>query len=69
VGLKNFPPPCLAPMTVGDVLLNGVNYASSGSGILKATGESYVSIYFRRRIHLALQKLNFHQFFKICFQA
>jgi len=52
------------------VLLNGViNYASSGSGILKATGESYVSIYFRRRIHLALQKLNFHQFFKICFQA
>jgi len=69
VGLKNFPPPCLAPTTVGDVLLNGVNYASSGSGILKATGESYVSIYFRRRIHLALQKLNFHQFFKICFQA
>ncbi|KAL9363823.1 hypothetical protein Peur_041696 [Populus x canadensis] len=42
VGLKNFPPPCLAPTTVGDVLLNGViNYASSGSGILKATGESY----------------------------
>ncbi|KAH8499734.1 hypothetical protein H0E87_015102 [Populus deltoides] len=42
VGLKNFPPPCLAPRTVGDVLLNGViNYASSGSGILKATGESY----------------------------
>jgi len=70
VGLKNFPPPCLAPTTVGDVLLNGViNYASSGSGILKATGESYVSIYFRRGIHLALQKLNFHQFFKICFQA
>ncbi|KAG6766543.1 hypothetical protein POTOM_030630 [Populus tomentosa] len=41
LGLKIFPPPYLAPTTVGDVLLNGVNYASSGSGILKATGESF----------------------------
>ncbi|KAJ6319100.1 hypothetical protein OIU76_014437 [Salix suchowensis] len=38
LGLKNFPAPYLAPTTVGDVLLNGVNYASSVSGILNSTG-------------------------------
>ncbi|KAJ6688916.1 hypothetical protein OIU85_005348 [Salix viminalis] len=38
LGLKNFPAPYLAPTTVGDVLLNGVHYASSGSGILNSTG-------------------------------
>ncbi|KAJ6430576.1 hypothetical protein OIU84_021885 [Salix udensis] len=38
LGLKNFPAPYLAPTIVGDVLLNGVNYASSGSGILNSTG-------------------------------
>ncbi|KAL9363822.1 hypothetical protein Peur_041695 [Populus x canadensis] len=41
LGLKNFPPPYLAPTTVGDVLLNGVSYASSGSGILNETGSFF----------------------------
>uniref|UniRef100_A0A6M2EED8 GDSL esterase/lipase n=1 Tax=Populus davidiana TaxID=266767 RepID=A0A6M2EED8_9ROSI len=41
LGLKNFPPPYLAPTTAGDVLLNGVNYASSGSGILNETGSFF----------------------------
>ncbi|EEF43098.1 Anter-specific proline-rich protein APG, putative [Ricinus communis] len=37
-GLNNFTPPYLAPTTTGDVLLKGVNYASSAAGILNATG-------------------------------
>ncbi|KAK6265274.1 hypothetical protein QUC31_016111 [Theobroma cacao] len=38
LGVKNFTPPYLAPTTTGDMVLKGVNYASSGSGILKNTG-------------------------------
>ncbi|XVF40042.1 hypothetical protein PTKIN_Ptkin01aG0080600 [Pterospermum kingtungense] len=34
----NFTPPYLNPNTTGDVVLKGVNYASSGSGILNSTG-------------------------------
>ncbi|XWS12297.1 hypothetical protein CRYUN_Cryun37aG0077300 [Craigia yunnanensis] len=37
LGLKNFTPPYLNPNTTGDVVLKGVNYASSGSGILNST--------------------------------
>lgn len=36
-------PPYLAPSTVGSVVLNGVNYASGGGGILNATGKIFVS--------------------------
>ncbi|MFQ6632618.1 hypothetical protein Gotur_008463 [Gossypium turneri] len=38
LGAKDFRPPYLAPNTTGDVVLRGVNYASSGSGILNDTG-------------------------------
>ncbi|CAL8079809.1 unnamed protein product [Prunus armeniaca] len=38
VGLKNFTPPYLAPTAAGDNLLQGVNYASSASGISNFTG-------------------------------
>ncbi|XP_021803744.1 GDSL esterase/lipase At4g16230-like, partial [Prunus avium] len=41
LGFVNFTPPYLAPTTVGDVLLQGVNYASSGSGILNSTGSIF----------------------------
>ncbi|OMO58490.1 Lipase, GDSL [Corchorus olitorius] len=38
LGAKNFTPAYLAPTTTGDMVLEGVNYASSGSGILNNTG-------------------------------
>ncbi|KAI3927038.1 hypothetical protein MKW92_026860 [Papaver armeniacum] len=38
LGLKHYIPPYLAPTTVGDVVLRGVNYASGGAGILNDTG-------------------------------
>ncbi|KAL6292962.1 hypothetical protein ACE6H2_001104 [Prunus campanulata] len=38
VGLKIFTPPYLAPTAAGDNLLQGVNYASSASGISNFTG-------------------------------
>ncbi|XP_050129783.1 GDSL esterase/lipase At4g16220-like [Malus sylvestris] len=38
LGFKNFTPPYLAPTTVGDMLLQGVNYASSAAGIFNITG-------------------------------
>ncbi|KAI5349203.1 hypothetical protein L3X38_002090 [Prunus dulcis] len=38
MGLKNFTPPYLAATAAGDNLLQGVNYASSGSGISNFTG-------------------------------
>lgn len=43
LGLKNFTPPYLAPTAAGDSLLQGVNYASSGSGISNVTGFFFVS--------------------------
>lgn len=42
LGNKNFTPPYLDPNTVGDKVLKGVNYASSGSGILNDTGKVWV---------------------------
>ncbi|RZC71665.1 hypothetical protein C5167_034834 [Papaver somniferum] len=42
MGLKDYIPPYLAPTTVGDVVLRGVNYASGGAGILNDTGAIYV---------------------------
>ncbi|XVF27242.1 hypothetical protein REPUB_Repub14bG0089600 [Reevesia pubescens] len=41
LGFKNFTPPYLDPTTIGDVVLKGVNYASSGSGILDITGSVF----------------------------
>ncbi|KAM0988092.1 hypothetical protein ACFX13_012311 [Malus domestica] len=41
MGFKNFTPPYLAPTTVGDMLLQGVNYASSASGISNSTETFY----------------------------
>ncbi|MCL7038474.1 hypothetical protein MKW94_020245 [Papaver nudicaule] len=38
LGLEYYIPPYLAPTTVGDVVLRGVNYASGGAGILNDTG-------------------------------
>ena len=43
LGFKNFTPPYLAPTTVGDMLLQGVNYASSAAGIFNITGFYFVS--------------------------
>ncbi|KAK8976820.1 hypothetical protein V6N11_047588 [Hibiscus sabdariffa] len=41
LGFKDYTPPFLAPNTTGDVILKGVNYASSGAGILQATGSLF----------------------------
>ncbi|OMO65848.1 Lipase, GDSL [Corchorus olitorius] len=38
LGFENYSPPYLNPNTTGDVILKGVNYASSGAGILNSTG-------------------------------
>ncbi|MBA0598629.1 hypothetical protein Gorai_008385, partial [Gossypium raimondii] len=38
LGFKDYAPPFLAPNTNGDLILKGVNYASSGSGILQPSG-------------------------------
>lgn len=42
-GFKNFTPPYLAPTTRGAVILQGVNYASGGGGIVNETGVLFVS--------------------------
>ncbi|XVF27247.1 hypothetical protein REPUB_Repub14bG0090100 [Reevesia pubescens] len=41
LGFTNYTLPYLSPKTTGDVILKGVNYASSGSGIFNSTGEIY----------------------------
>jgi len=46
LGLKDFTPPYLAPTTAGHVVLQGVNYASGGGGILNTTGTIFVSFFF-----------------------
>ncbi|KAB2079143.1 hypothetical protein ES319_A06G211200v1 [Gossypium barbadense] len=38
LGFKDYAPPFLAPNINGDMILKGVNYASSGSGILQSSG-------------------------------
>ncbi|KAA3478477.1 Lipase, GDSL [Gossypium australe] len=38
IGFEDYAPPFLAPNTTGDMILKGVNYASSGAGILQTTG-------------------------------
>ncbi|XP_057485605.1 GDSL esterase/lipase At4g16230-like isoform X2 [Actinidia eriantha] len=54
MGFKDFIPPYLAPTTTGPVILQGVNYASGGSGILNHTGWI-----FGGRINLNAQMDNF----------
>ena len=45
MGFKDFTPPYLAPTTSGPVVLEGVNYASGGGGILNETGRIFVRLY------------------------
>lgn len=45
LGLESFTPPYLAPTTVGSAVLKGVNYGSSGGGILNETGKIFVSLH------------------------
>ncbi|KAJ0577303.1 putative triacylglycerol lipase [Helianthus annuus] len=54
LGLQKYTPPYLAPTTVGPLLLQGVNYASGGGGILNQTGQIFVG-----RINLDAQLDNF----------
>lgn len=44
LGQPNYAVPYLAPNANGEALLNGVNYASGGGGILNATGSVFVSL-------------------------
>ncbi|KAL0457506.1 UNVERIFIED_CONTAM: GDSL esterase/lipase [Sesamum latifolium] len=41
IGLIGFTPPYLAPTTTGPAILQGVNYASGGGGILNYTGNIF----------------------------
>ncbi|KAM7251918.1 hypothetical protein ACFE04_023801 [Oxalis oulophora] len=43
LGQSSYAVPFLAPNTTGKALLNGVNYASGGGGILNATGRIFVN--------------------------
>lgn len=43
LGQPNYAVPFLAPNSTGKAILNGVNYASGGGGILNATGSIFVS--------------------------
>lgn len=54
MGFKDYTPPFLAPTTVGPLVLQGVNYASGGGGILNHTGKIFVG-----RINLDAQLDNF----------
>ncbi|KAK9724955.1 hypothetical protein RND81_05G111200 [Saponaria officinalis] len=42
LGLKAFSPPYLAPTTKGQAIMQGVNYASGGGGILNQTGQIFI---------------------------
>lgn len=47
LGLPGFTPPYLAPTAGGPVVLQGVNYASGGGGILNHTGNIFVRLLFQ----------------------
>jgi len=51
LGQADYSPPFLAPNTSGGAILNGVNYASGGAGILNATGKIFVSRSFPNSIN------------------
>ncbi|XP_010434862.1 PREDICTED: GDSL esterase/lipase At4g16230 [Camelina sativa] len=54
LGSDELTPPYLAPTTRGSLILNGVNYASGGSGILNSTGKL-----FGERVNVDAQLDNF----------
>ncbi|CAN8324738.1 unnamed protein product [Cochlearia groenlandica] len=54
LGSEELTPPYLAPTTRGSMILNGVNYASGGGGILNSTGKL-----FGERINVDAQLDNF----------
>ncbi|KAK9672312.1 hypothetical protein RND81_12G091800 [Saponaria officinalis] len=54
LGLKAFSPPYLAPTTSGNAIMQGVNYASGGGGILNSTGQIFIG-----RLNLDAQLDNF----------
>ncbi|KNA25457.1 hypothetical protein SOVF_005720 [Spinacia oleracea] len=54
LGLGDYSPPYLAPSTRGSMILQGVNYASGGGGILNQTGSLFVG-----RLNLDAQLDNF----------
>ncbi|KAK4483312.1 hypothetical protein RD792_010498, partial [Penstemon davidsonii] len=54
LSFNGFTPPYLAPSTAGPTILQGVNYASGGGGILNQTGKIFVG-----RINLDAQMDNF----------
>lgn len=56
LGIQSFSPPFLAPTTKGSAILNGVNYASGGAGILNDTGRIFV-----QRISMDMQISYFEQ--------
>lgn len=43
LGQADYSPPFLSPNTSGGAILNGVNYASGGAGILNGTGKVFVN--------------------------
>ncbi|KAL5705036.1 hypothetical protein ACHQM5_023387 [Ranunculus cassubicifolius] len=43
LGQKNYALPFLAPNTTGKAILNGVNYASGGGGIMNDTGKIFIN--------------------------
>ncbi|KAE8686010.1 GDSL esterase/lipase [Hibiscus syriacus] len=43
LGVPNYAVPYLAPNSTGKAILNGVNYASGGGGIMNATGSIFVN--------------------------
>ncbi|XXG55707.1 hypothetical protein AAC387_Pa03g3313 [Persea americana] len=43
LGLTNYATPFLSPNTTGSAILNGVNYASGGGGIMNQTGRIFVN--------------------------
>ncbi|KAJ3683759.1 hypothetical protein LUZ60_013986 [Juncus effusus] len=43
LGLSSYAPPFLAPNTTGSAILDGVNYASGGGGIMNGTGKLFVN--------------------------
>lgn len=45
LGQPSYAVPYLAPNASGEAILNGVNYASGGGGVLNATGSVFVSVF------------------------
>lgn len=59
LGLEDFSPPYLAPTTSGPVILQGVNYASSG--ILNVTGKIFVRLLLHSKVNRVLLLSRFYK--------